>query len=237
MSASRLIASFENHPYTKVEEEKVRDKILSLKPNLNHFEFCEFDKDEYPYLDGMYEEELTQRGWDQDESEFLLIGYVYTRKDLDYKDYRVIVCKEMIHSLDGLKEKTFTTEAINVLSEELTLPPMLKSVSCHTKRDKACLLLALSVLFPQSTRQKFLIPYQKEEISAKEISDLTLLPEACIEMLMTPAWAFVADKIIFPSLKEDDKDECGDEEERKFFREIAASKKKSEGDPETKAAE
>lgn len=127
MSASRLISSFEQHAYTKVEEEEVRDKILSLKPNLDHFEFCEFDKDEYPYLDGMYEEELTQRAWDQDNSDFILIGYIYTRKDIDYKNYRIIVCKEMIHSLDNLKEKTYRKDAINVLSEELTLPPCLKA--------------------------------------------------------------------------------------------------------------
>lgn len=114
---------------------------------------------------------------------------------------------------------------------------MLKSVSCHTKRDKNCLLLALSVLFPLSTRKKFLSPYQKNEISAKEISDFTVLPEACIEMLMTPAWEFVSEKIISPSLKEDDKDEQGDEEELKFFREIAACKQRDQSGLDSKAAE
>ncbi|WP_281701048.1 hypothetical protein [Acetobacter malorum] len=226
MSASRLISSFEGHVYTKVDEKDVRDKILGLKPRLNHFEFCEFEKDEYPYLDGMYEEELIERGWDEGTDDAVLIGYIYTRKNLNDKEYRVIVCKEMIHSLDQASDKTFTLDAINTLSEELTLPDVMKEFSCHTMRDKMCFFLALTVLFPLSTKRKFLESYQKEEISAKEISDMTSLPEVTIPLLMSPAWQFISEKVIPKYLEEEEKKDLeGDAEEEKFFREIREANK------------
>lgn len=223
MSVSKLISFFAGQNYTKVDEREVRDQILSLVPSIDHFEFSEFDTAQYAYLDGMYEEERIPRAYDQDDSDYILVGYVYTRKDLDDKDYRVIVCKEMIHSLDGKHEKTFTHEAIKILSEELTLPEKLKTASCHTQRDHSCLLLALSVLFPTTTRERFLLPFQKEEISGKEISDLTDLPEEWIEIMMSPAWSFVQENVITPYLQQAESDPEGDAEEEKYHRETATS--------------
>lgn len=222
MSVTSLIASFENHPYTKVDVNQVRDRIIELRPSLSYFEFTEFDPQEHPYLDGMYEEEHIKKGWGLPD-EYTTVGYVYTNKSLDDKHYRVTVCKEMIHSLDPNKSKTVDLDAIITLSEEVALPQLLSAFSCHTTRDKACLLLAIYVLFPLSTREAFLDGYQKQQITSQEISDLVAIPEEFVLLVMSPAWQFVCEKVIAPYLaQEEQDDEQGDAEEKKFFAEIAS---------------
>lgn len=221
MSASQLIASFNDHSYVRVDENEVRDRILNLKENLDHFEFCEFPKDEYPYLQGMYQEELINRGWDTDTSDNILVGYVYIQKDIDDKEYRLIACKEMLHSLDSVKDRTYTIEAIKTLSKEIVLPEVLSPLSCHTRRDQFCLILAILVLFPMSTRTKFMDKYKKGDISLKEISDLVLLPELWVTIVMSSNWMFLYDNLIIPHLSEEDEDEAGDEEEKKFWAEMS----------------
>lgn len=112
-------------------------------------------------------------------------------KHLDEDWQRIVVCKELLHILDGDAERTDTPEKIKHLIDRIVLPPDLREPEkdgLAVLTDRIVLYIAVAILFPLATRELLKPKFDDGTISLHDISRLLCLPLRFVVLVMNDAW-------------------------------------------------
>jgi len=107
---------------------------------------------------------------------------------------RVVVCKELLHLIDGDEEMARTREQVDQLIEEIVIPQSLAK-SLPTRSDKSGLLNALKILLPRDALVDLAKLHHEKRISVHDVATLAKIPEPFAAFALTPLWRRIVDGI------------------------------------------
>jgi hypothetical protein len=146
--------------------------------------------------------------WDQNLDQTVLRGYIkhdeypqpsgppkqiaeisYAKMGHEWE--RLVCCKELLHLLDPVDQRTWKAEDINRLVEKIILPPDLVDPildGLHALVDRVAIAYAVATLFPFKAREILMPTYQAKKFTLADIEEMAELPRRYVAMVMSDAW-------------------------------------------------
>jgi hypothetical protein len=111
---------------------------------------------------------------------------------------RLVVCKELLHTLDPKKCRVSTAEKVYSLIAKLALRGDLMDPFSDDddQADRVAVLESLSILFPMAARNELLPFYKSEEITLAQISELAELPPSYVKVALSDTWPKIHDILL-----------------------------------------
>lgn len=183
----KLLLAFEDRDDFPIEPDDVRKWIIDngyCEGFIVHYVDCD------PLaFDGIYVErqggELIRHDVPYGEPKRMREIFINVR--LPRERQRIAEVKESIHILDAIAQQTSTIEDINKMVAYAAKKVKL-SADNGALADFIAFPQALAVLFPYECRRLLLPSYAQGKLSADEIAQVAELPEAYVELVMSPEW-------------------------------------------------
>lgn len=122
------------------------------------------------------------------------VAQIYFAGGLQLPERRMIVCKELLHLLDGHEETAQTREEVDRLIEEIVLPLDVRG-SLPSVSDHLGILRALTILLPRDSLDILRPKVAGGQLSAEDIAKIALIPESYVRVALSPAWERVVESI------------------------------------------
>ncbi|WP_294192698.1 hypothetical protein [uncultured Sphingomonas sp.] len=100
---------------------------------------------------------------------------------------RMVVCKEILHLLDTVREQAGDRAEVAQLIDEIVQPVELKA-AIQTESDNLGMVLALAVLMPASAIDELRPLVEQDTISFDTLSKLAGVPEHYVRHAFKPQW-------------------------------------------------
>lgn len=197
MSISKLIAEFDSRKVVPVD---VNDVVAALATHGSKDEIYFFPVDiEATVLKGqlVHWDRNEDYEYPTDETKEVMksVACVYYAKSMTDDWQRLVTCKELLHILDSDVTRAFTPEVVFKLTEKIVLAPEFQDIGdgSATLSDRAALIQAAAVLFPQRARELFI---ENGTLTPTEIAKLVDLPMRYVTLVMSETWPGIHDILL-----------------------------------------
>jgi len=184
MSAYRLVQEFEGRTDFPVYLDQIRDAVIRIGMT-DRVVFKAVDIDEnvlrgicyrYTFSPGVYAEPEER------------IDILYAAS-LDLPWQRLVVAKELIHTLDKEGHRITKEDELNELVRRMARRPELREpMSWHEASDRVALFQALGILLPYAARELIKVKYDTGHVSDEMIAHRAGIPDQFVSFLMSDDW-------------------------------------------------
>ena len=116
------------------------------------------------------------------------IFYASSLADSDPYMTRVVVCKEITHTLDHDGAWANTEEVAEQLFKEMAMRPEFQRLLPATKSDYLGGIYALAILVPTAARLILKQKYEAGEVTMQMASDIARIPASFMETVLSDDW-------------------------------------------------
>ena len=115
-------------------------------------------------------------------------------KHLTSPQQRLACCKELLHILDEEGEKASTQESVELLIQQMSIPPQ-SGIALPAANDHTGIIRALLILVPRDCLSEFKAAYDRGDITASEVAKATGIPVEYARLTLQDFWRDLSDII------------------------------------------
>lgn len=184
MSAYRLVQQFEDRTDFPVLLNEVRDAVIRLgMTDRLTFKAVEIEENILRGVCHRYDFRPSVYGEMEERVDILYAS------SLDQPWQRLVVVKELIHTLDADGHRITTAEEVDDLIRRMARRPELREpMNWGEASDRVALYQALGILFPFAARALIKEKYDAGRISDEMIAHRAVIPDQFVSFLMSSDW-------------------------------------------------
>ena len=121
------------------------------------------------------------------------IYYSVALRESDPYYWRVVCCKEILHTLENGHLKAESRHAVERLFQDIAARPELHQMLPSTRWDFLGEYAALLILIPEKARNILKVKYQADELTVAKISEYTKVPQRFVRLVLADDWDQIID--------------------------------------------